>query len=132
MSDRVWTLPEDERQKYVVETSELRPMSDEDRARFVEDINAQILAHEVRVPEVKTYDPMDAKITFNGVELTGFMDGTFLEFLEVERDEGAFKLNAGGTITITLDQTGRPLVWCDAKRDRRRARMRRKKRRGWA
>ncbi|MGN6103658.1 MAG: phage structural protein [Kofleriaceae bacterium] len=64
----------------------------------------------------KTYNPALVTISFKGINLTGIMDGTFLE---AERDEDAFmkhvgaagdvtrtrNLNKGGKVTVTLVAT---------------------------
>lgn len=63
----------------------------------------------------KTYSPALVTISFRGINLTGIMDGTFIE---AERDEDAFtkhvgaggsvtrtrNMNKGGKITVTLIQ----------------------------
>lgn len=63
----------------------------------------------------KTYNPAFVVVSFDGINITGFMDGTFIE---VERDEDTFtkhvgatgdvtrtrNLNASGKITVTLTQ----------------------------
>lgn len=65
---------------------------------------------------IKTYDPDKVIVTFGGVPLSGYADGTFVN---VERAEDAFTLSVGadgetartrnlnksGTITITLMQS---------------------------
>ncbi len=64
----------------------------------------------------RTYNPALVVVSFQGVNITGFMDGTFVE---AERDEDAFtkavgatgdvartrNLNKGGKITVTLMAT---------------------------
>lgn len=64
----------------------------------------------------KTYDPAKVIVTYAQANLTGFMDGTFVE---VERDEDSFtkhvgatgdvtrtrNLNRGGKVTVTLVAT---------------------------
>lgn len=66
--------------------------------------------------DFKQYNPAKVVLTFNGVRVTGFMDGTFLE---AERTEDAFEMSAGaggdvarvrkndrsGSVTLTLQQT---------------------------
>jgi hypothetical protein len=104
--------------------------------------------------EAKIYDPKDVKVTFNGVELTGFLDGDFIKF---ERDDEfvtpQINVSGSGTCTFTLLQEGQSNLlgtspddvlvrywkldveayFCRWERkQRRRARMARKKRRGWA
>jgi len=101
---------------------------------------------------LKTYDPKDVVCTFNGVEIKGFADGTFVE---VSRDEPCFvdvppRHLMSGTCTLTLIQEAEgnaafndivSRLWSidtgaflarEAKKDRRRVRMARKRRRGWA
>lgn len=68
--------------------------------------------------DFKTYDPKDVKVTFNGVELTGFADGTFIK---VEREP---LLDAIAEVQTSVRRADR--------KQRRRSRMARKKRRGWA
>jgi len=65
--------------------------------------------------QTKTYDPKQMKVSFGGVILGGFADGTFLE---VERDEDTFSRkvgaageacwvrnnNRGGKVTFTVMQ----------------------------
>lgn len=65
---------------------------------------------------MKTYSPKKVLISFNGVPLSGFADGTFIE---VDRASDTFKTEVGsdgegartaladksGTITVTLMQT---------------------------
>jgi hypothetical protein len=107
--------------------------------------------------EIRTYDPKDVKVTFNGVEITGFMDGAFIGVDPAAPDsDRTAHLRAearGGTCRFTLLQEGQSNLFgavCDevqtrqwtlsinellkrwARKDRRRARMARKKRRGWA
>ncbi len=64
---------------------------------------------------MKTYNPARVTVSFKGINLTGFMDSTFIE---AERDEETFtkhtgatgdvtrtrNLNKGGKVTITLIQ----------------------------
>lgn len=64
----------------------------------------------------KTYNPALVVVSYKGINVTGFMDGTFIE---AERDEEAFtkhvgatgdvtrtrNLNESGKVTITLVQT---------------------------
>jgi len=110
--------------------------------------------------EIKTYDPKDVKVTFNGVELTGFADGTFISVdpAAPDSDRTAFTRAKvrDGTCTFTLLQEGQSdlveKVYDDVqvrhwnidveayftrcrhqeRKRRRRARALRKKRRGWA
>lgn len=65
---------------------------------------------------VKTYDPAQVLITFNGFNISGIADGTFVQ---VARNEDAFTLQVGsggegvrsksnnksGTVTLTLIQS---------------------------
>ena len=65
---------------------------------------------------VKTYDPAQVLISFNGFSLSGFADGSFVQ---VARNEDAFTLQIGsdgegvrsksnnksGTVTVTLIQS---------------------------
>ena len=63
-----------------------------------------------------TYDPSQVSVTFNGANIHGFIDSSFIK---VERDEAAFMLQVGadgewararnknraGKVTVTLQQT---------------------------
>ncbi len=57
--------------------------------------------------EVKTYDPSKVVVTFNGVELKGFMDGAPIEIERTEDEDGWTRhvpVNAHGTVNLTLIQ----------------------------
>ena len=101
---------------------------------------------------IKTYDPKDVVVTFNGIEIKGFSDGTFIEtedeFPEHERNPVSAKRSGTCTLTLIQEAEGNAALndivsrlWSIdveaflarmAKKDRRRVRMARKKRRGWA
>ncbi len=67
-------------------------------------------------PLFRQYDPEYVTVTFKGIELRGFMTGTFVD---AERAEDAYKVEAGakgdvvrtrnrnriGSVTVTLQQT---------------------------
>ncbi len=102
--------------------------------------------------EPKTYDPSKVVVTWDGVELSGFADGAFLE---VERPEDDFVQGGtfvgvdyaapGGSVTVELVQTSGNQELLELfhdfclrrnrrvrRRERRRARLRRIRNRGWA
>lgn len=68
------------------------------------------------MPDFKNYDPRQYSVTFAGIIVGGFMDGTFIS---VERTEDSYSMAVGargdvarvrsrdktGTVTITLQQT---------------------------
>ena len=68
------------------------------------------------MPDPQTFSPEDITLTINGVRITGFMDGTFIN---AERDEDSYTKSTGGDgqtarvrnpnrsgfITFTLQQT---------------------------
>jgi hypothetical protein len=68
------------------------------------------------MPQFKTYDPALVTVSFKGIDITGFMDSTFID---CERDEATFtkhvgatgdvtrtrNRNKGGKLTLTLVQT---------------------------
>lgn len=60
---------------------------------------------------LQRYSPDRVKITFGGVPITGFMDGTFVE---VERNEDAYTTHVGslGDVTRTrnLNKTGKVTI----------------------
>lgn len=66
---------------------------------------------------VATYDPRDVRVTFNGMEFTGFVDGALIE---VERDPvpRTPSRKRAGSIELTLVQQGGDLRnlwdWIDA------------------
>ena len=81
----------------------------------------------------RTYDPKDVKVTFNGVELTGFADGTLIEFTGRYLPNVKFTAQLHGVIHHPFD-LDRWLKQVEklAKRRVHRDRMRaRKRRRGW-
>jgi hypothetical protein len=51
---------------------------------------------------VNTYRPADVTLVFNGIPITGFMDGTFIT---AEKNNDAFALNVGSTGTGARAQT---------------------------
>lgn len=94
-------------------------------------LDAAVAAGAARFPEdpkppkkVRTYDPKDVKVTFNGVELKGFADGAFIEVeREVQADarnlrQGILSPNEvrtsrfGGEISVTLLAQGSG-IWLD-------------------
>jgi len=62
-----------------------------------------------RKSELKCYDPNQVVVTFNGVEIKGFMDGSFIQ---VERDPEVPRPSASGSgrVTLTLVQAPREPV----------------------
>lgn len=46
----------------------------------------------------RTYNPAIVTVSFKGINITGFMDGTFIE---VERDEDTFTKHVGATGDVT-------------------------------
>lgn len=59
----------------------------------------------------RTYDPSEVSVSFKGVNITGFMDGTFID---AEREEDAFTKHVGATGDVTrtknLNRTGKVTI----------------------
>lgn len=72
---------------------------------------------------VRTYDPENVKVTFNGIELTGFIDDTFIQAERDATEVRYWKFDVEACLD-RLQQYGR--------KQRRRSRAARKKTRGWA
>lgn len=70
-------------------------------------ILAKVMRQRKRVKRgLRSYDPKNVRITFNGVEIQGFADGDF-----DSNDPGVDvdgPPNEGGSITVTLIQEGKP------------------------
>lgn len=102
-------------------------MSEDARTRYIENVRPADgpLVGEGRVIEpppaperkssIRTYDPSQVKMTFNGVELEGFMNDRFFE-VEVEGgvETTPLKVSFTGTCELTI-----PVLW-NPKRWRRR------------
>lgn len=89
----------------------------EDDAKLLKDflarrIETSVAAGAARLPypekesSYRTYDPKDAKITFKGIEIKGYADGTFVEHLrsdDVPLELPRVKnLNKCGSVNVTL------------------------------
>lgn len=61
--------------------------------------------------QVTNYDPSRQSVAFMGIDVTGFMDATFIE---VERNEDAFTTHVGATGDVTrvrnLNRTGKVVL----------------------